>query len=121
MYKVLNRAVVAFSITCLASVPSIMGAHAATPSKADVKGRRLTGEECARMERLIPETANYLGMRGDGWKLIEEGRKGIFPEANEAMVRWVNEYDHESQLKYGYQMGGKFFSECKSGKVRTQK
>lgn len=101
-------------------VLSILGAHAATPSKPDVKGRRLTGEECARMERLIPETANYLGMRGNAWQLIEEGRKGIFPEANEAMVRWVNEYNHESQLRYGYQMGDKFFSECKSGKVRAQ-
>ncbi|NMG16303.1 hypothetical protein [Aromatoleum bremense] len=120
MYKVLNKAVVAFSITCLASVSSIIGAHAATPSKADVKGRGLTGEECARMERLIPETANYLGMRGDGLKLIQEGRKGIFPEANEAMVRWVNEWDRESQLKYGYRLADKFFLECKSGKVRTQ-
>ncbi len=121
MYKVLRQSLLAFSITCLALVLAITAAHAATPNKAEVNGRRLTGEECARMERLVPETANYLGMRGDGWKLIEEGRKGTFPEAHEAMVRWVNEYNHESQLKYGYKMGGRFFSECKSGKVRTQK
>jgi hypothetical protein len=104
--KVLRISFLVFSITCLASVSLMTVAHAATPNKADAKGRRLTGEECARMERLVPETANYLGMRGDGWKLIEEGRKGVFPEAHEAMVRWVNEYNHESQLKYGYQMGG---------------
>ena len=71
------------------------------------------------MERLVPETANYLGMRGSGTRLIEEGKKGDFPEASEAMIRWVNQYNPESLLKHGYEMAPDFYNKCKNGTIRA--
>ncbi|MDP3515313.1 MAG: hypothetical protein Q8S20_21430 [Sulfuritalea sp.] len=104
------------TFVCFALIASSALAAAPIPKE---KGRRLTGEECARMERLVPETANYLGMRGNGMKLIKDGKKGDFPEASEAMIRWVNEYNPESLLKHGYEMAPVFYKKCKNGTIRA--
>ena len=83
--------------------------------------RRLTGEECARMEREFPAAAEALGMRRkDLTQLFEEAKSNAFPEAARAMISWLGTYNNESLIRYHYEMAGTFGEKCRAGSIRVR-
>lgn len=101
-------------VTASASVPPV---PSTTPKLVH---RRLTGEECARMERQVSSVADSLGMgTTDVPSLIKAARVDPFPEAATAMIYWVAGYNNESLIRYHYEMARMFGEKCRSGAIRA--
>ena len=91
----------------------------AGPTSKPPLARKLTGEECARMEVELPAVAKAMG-----WKtsrhdaLIEAIKRNKFPDAAYTMFIWLNKWQTESLIRFPYELAGDFGKDCRSGRVR---
>lgn len=90
-------------------------------TKPDDKGRKLTGYECARMERLVSSIAEVMGMSRDGmWDTLKiEEKQSDIPEAFRALVNYLNSYNPESLIRSQYELRLDFTKKCAAGKIRA--
>jgi hypothetical protein len=89
-------------------------------TKPKEQGRKLTGYECARMERLVTSTAEILGMGKSGyWDLLEAAEKqSEFPEAFHALRSYLIVFKNEVLIRNQYELQQDFTRKCAAGKIR---
>lgn len=88
---------------------------------AAATGRKLTGYECARMERLVVPMAELLGMhREDRYDVVLRWEQASdVPEAVNALMRFLGEYNDESLIRNQHDLLLQFTKDCKAGKIRV--
>ena len=94
-------------------------AHAA--GKSAQKGTKLTGYECARMERLVVPMAEIIGMDRPGYMdVLEVGKaKSDMPNANDALRGYLIGFKKEVLIRQQYDLREDFTKQCAAGKIRT--
>ena len=82
-------------------------------------GPRLTGYECARMERLVMPIAEMMGMQQSGYldDLEAAQARSDMPEAFGATVTFLVGYKREVYLRDQYDLKMLFAKECQAGRV----
>ena len=85
------------------------------------KGTKLTGYECARMERLVVPMAEVIGMDRPGYTdVLEAGKaKSDIPKAYDALWVYLWEFKKEVLLRQQYDLKEDFTKKCAAGKIRT--
>lgn len=92
-----------------------------TDVSAAATGRKLTGYECARMERIVAPMAEALGMHGaDRFDVVLRWEQtSDTPEAVNALMRFLDSYQDEALLRDQYELKSEFAKECKAGKIKV--
>ena len=102
-------------------VTGALSASAHAAGKSAQKGTKLTGYECARMERLVVPMAEIIGMDRPGYMdVLEVGKaKSDMPNAYDALRGYLIGFKKEVLIRQQYDLREDFTKQCAAGKIRT--